>query len=167
MKAKRAYFHNLAQAQDYEQKMANQQNSLHELLSLMQAIAPSKIVMPDHKSTPISPVDYKDIVQNDYQNRFVDWKERQKNILNYINMGSKLIDPLVSDRRMKRDIKPVAGLYKYRYHSDPSDIQRIGVMAQEIGKIRPDAVITNHQGIKSVDYGRLFHFPKHLRKRRK
>nr|UZH98445.1 peptidase S74 domain-containing protein [Candidatus Liberibacter asiaticus] len=57
---------------------------------------------------------------------------------------------------MKCNVKPVPNLYQYRYLSDPKNVQRIGVIAQEIIKIRPDTVVENNQGIKSVDYGRLF-----------
>ncbi|MBY7649600.1 MAG: hypothetical protein C4617_03780 [Candidatus Liberibacter europaeus] len=166
MQAKRAYFHNLAQSQDHQQKIAHQQQSLHEILSLMQAISPPKFSMPQHNNASVDPVDYKGIVQNDYQNRVFDWKEKQKNLYDSINIGNQLLKTLVSDRRMKRDIKPVASLYQYRYQTDPSDIQRIGVVAQEISKIRPDAVMTDSQGVKSVDYGRLFNFPKYFRKRK-
>ncbi|KJZ81621.1 hypothetical protein DJ66_0343 [Candidatus Liberibacter solanacearum] len=67
---------------------------------------------------------------------------------------------------MKRDIKPVGNLYQYRYASDPKRTQRIGVMAQEINKIRPDAVVKNSQGLQSVDYGLLFNTSKILSPRK-
>ncbi len=62
-----------------------------------------------------------------------------------------------SDERLKEDIVPVGQLhdglpvYSYRYKGDP--MPRIGLMAQDVEKVRPDAV---HEvgGFKAVDYGK-------------
>ena len=64
-----------------------------------------------------------------------------------------------SDRRLKRDIRKVAddergwGIYRYRYLNDA--VERIGVMADEVEKVRPDAVTTVN-GYKAVYYWRLY-----------
>ena len=64
-----------------------------------------------------------------------------------------------SDRRLKRDIRKVAedergwAIYRYRYLNDA--VERIGVMADEVEKVRPDAVTTVN-GYKAVYYGRLY-----------
>lgn len=67
-----------------------------------------------------------------------------------------------SDRRLKRDIEAVGrlqngvGLYRYRYRWDEDDRQaRIGVMADEVARIRPDALGPSQNGYQTVDYGRL------------
>ncbi|AKK19693.1 tail fiber domain-containing protein [Candidatus Liberibacter africanus] len=166
MQARRAYFHNLAQAQRAQQKIAQRQQAFHEILSLMQGITSPKISIPFKNPTPIVPIDYAGIAQDSYRNKLAEWKEQKKEFYDILNMGNQLA-PLISDRRMKRDIKPVANLYQYRYVSDPANIQRIGVMAQEINKIRPYSVIENHQGIQSVDYGRLFNIAQIRRKNKK
>lgn len=63
-----------------------------------------------------------------------------------------------SDERLKEDIEPVGSLndgqtvYSYKYKGDPTP--RIGLMAQEVEKVRPDAVIEHESGYKMVDYGR-------------
>lgn len=65
----------------------------------------------------------------------------------------------MSDRRLKRDIRKVVddergwGIYRYRYLGD--DRERIGVMADEVERVRPDAVTTVN-GYKAVYYGRLY-----------
>jgi hypothetical protein len=65
---------------------------------------------------------------------------------------------VVSDRRMKTDIKKVGRLddglavYKYRYKAGGP--QHIGVMAQEVQKVKPEAV-RNYGGTLAVDYGKL------------
>lgn len=65
---------------------------------------------------------------------------------------------IFSDRRLKKDIKKVGktdeglGVYTYRYKAG-GPIQ-MGVMAQEVEKVRPGAVKTV-AGFKAVDYGAL------------
>jgi outer membrane immunogenic protein len=66
----------------------------------------------------------------------------------------------VSDIRLKRDIALVGrrddglGLYRYRYLW--SDTVYVGVMAQEVALIRPDAVVRDSlDDYLRVDYGRL------------
>jgi len=65
----------------------------------------------------------------------------------------------VSDARLKRDIGLIGrldnglGLYSYRYLW--SDTVYVGVMAQEVALIRPDAVVHGLDGYLRVDYSRL------------
>jgi hypothetical protein len=70
-----------------------------------------------------------------------------------------------SDIRMKENIKQVDWLpnglpvYTYEYKPKFKDIAghgvHIGVMAQEVELVQPDAVITNANGYKMVNYGAL------------
>lgn len=70
--------------------------------------------------------------------------------------GSILV---VSDKRLKRDIVRVGeldnglGLYRYRYIW--SDTVYVGVMAQEVAYVVPDAAVVGSDGYLRVDYGRL------------
>ncbi len=64
-----------------------------------------------------------------------------------------------SDMRLKRDIVELTrlgngiGLYRYRYSW--SDQLYVGVMAQEVAKIVPDAVLRGADGYLRVNYARL------------
>jgi hypothetical protein len=64
-----------------------------------------------------------------------------------------------SDVRLKRDIVPIdrlangIGLYRYRYLWSAQ--LYVGVMAQEVAGIVPDAVSRAPDGFLRVDYGRL------------
>ena len=63
-----------------------------------------------------------------------------------------------SDVRLKRDIIPVGeasglGLYRYRYLW--SDTAYVGVMAQEVAAVMPEAVQRGADGYLRVDYSRL------------
>ena len=67
-----------------------------------------------------------------------------------------LFNALKSDRRTKRDIEPIGTLdngltvYRFRYVSEPH-VTQIGLMAQDVEKVRPDAVV-EIDGIKFVNY---------------
>lgn len=64
-----------------------------------------------------------------------------------------------SDVRVKRDIERVGqtpgghNLYKFHYVWEP-DVEYVGVLAQEVERITPEAV-SEVDGIKCVDYGRI------------
>ncbi len=65
----------------------------------------------------------------------------------------------VSDVRLKHDIMKLArlenGLDLYRYRYRWSDQVYVGVMAQDVEKIVPEAVVHTSDGYLRVDYGRL------------
>lgn len=72
-------------------------------------------------------------------------------------LSNSLYSSIFSDERLKEDIEPVGELYDgtnvYRYRYKGDDTPRIGVMAQEVEKTRPDAVV-EVGGFKAVDYGK-------------
>jgi hypothetical protein len=65
---------------------------------------------------------------------------------------------MLSDVRAKEDIAPIGKLrdgqniYFFRYKGDATP--RVGLMAQEVERARPDAVKTLPGGLKVVDYGK-------------
>jgi Chaperone of endosialidase len=67
--------------------------------------------------------------------------------------------PAPSDARLKRDIARVErlpnGLNLYRYRYRWSDTCYVGVMAQEVASVDPDAVVCGADGYLRVNYGRL------------
>ena len=78
------------------------------------------------------------------------------NLLNgAMNLGSAI---LMSDRRLKRNIKRIGthdcgiGIYSYVYvWGEPG----VGVMADELEKVNPEAVATHPSGYKMVDYSKV------------
>jgi len=92
------------------------------------------------------------------------------NIWNAIGSGAGLglqALGMFSDERLKEEIEPVGKLYdgtsvyRYNYIGDPTP--RIGVMAQEIEKTRPEAVF-EVGGFKAVDYGKATDLAAYLAK---
>ena len=81
-----------------------------------------------------------------------------------VNQGYRRIDPLwglpsTSDRRLKHEISRVgtldSGLPLYRYKYLWSDQVYVGVMAQEVADVAPDAVVKGDDGYLRVNYARL------------
>lgn len=69
---------------------------------------------------------------------------------------------MASDRRLKKDIEPVGKWNGYQWYTFRYKDQetygsglRIGVMADEIERIKPEAVIEMDNGYKAVNYGAL------------
>jgi hypothetical protein len=67
--------------------------------------------------------------------------------------------PPASDTRLKRDIAQVGevdnGINLYRYRYLWSDTIYVGVMAQEVAAVMPEAVQRGADGYMRVDYARL------------
>ena len=64
-----------------------------------------------------------------------------------------------SDIRLKRDVAQVGelddGINLYRYRYQWSDTTYVGVMAQEVAAVKPEAVLRGADGYLHVDYARL------------
>ena len=73
------------------------------------------------------------------------------------NIGSWLLTP--SDARLKEDVKHIgethAGLPIYSYKYKWGGPKTMGVMAQDVEKVDPDAVTTHASGFKLVNYGKV------------
>lgn len=73
-------------------------------------------------------------------------------------LGAAKVFGFPSDARLKQDIRPVGALhdgqtvYSYRYRGDPRT--QIGLLAQEVERVRPDAVARHPSGYRMVDYRR-------------
>lgn len=101
------------------------------------------------------------IIQQDFNNQLgiFQQEQAQNNSLlgGVLGLGSSLIG--LSDRDAKENISPVGKLkghklYEFTYKGD--DRPQIGVIAQEVEKDRPDAVSKRPDGLRQVDYGKLF-----------
>lgn len=74
--------------------------------------------------------------------------------------GAGLMALALSDRRTKTDIEAIgpAGdgmtFYRFRYRTDPPGTVRQGLMADEVKRVRPDAVVRHPSGFDLVNYDR-------------
>ena len=77
------------------------------------------------------------------------------------------INTLPSDERLKTDIRKVGvsdqgfTIYQFRYKGHPELME--GVMAQEVRKQRPDAIVQHESGYLMVDYAKLDVAPRIVR----
>jgi hypothetical protein len=80
--------------------------------------------------------------------------KNMRDVLPFAALGAFL-----SDVRVKRDITPIAkwenGLQLYRYRYAWSDTLYVGVLAQEVLEVAPNAVSRGADGYLRVDYARL------------
>lgn len=137
-------------------------NEIGALLSGSQVSMPTFGAGTNQPSIPT--VDYAGLVNQNYQNQLGAYNnqmaQRQGVLGGLFGLGGKLIS--LSDRRAKKDIKPVGrlmghNLYEYSYKGKFDDGRKhVGVMAQEAEKKAPGAVSVRSDGLRQVDYGKLF-----------
>ncbi|UAX94667.1 tail fiber domain-containing protein [Ensifer adhaerens] len=152
---------NAARAQYLNEMYAQRNQPINEISSLLSGAQVSSPNFVPTQGQRIEPVDYAGMVQQDYQNRVAAYNQKREGISSVL--GSILgALPKPSDRRLKKDIKKVGkldghSLYEYRYKSEAGrGPKHLGVMAQEVEKSRPDVVSRGPDGMRRVDYGRLF-----------
>jgi len=68
--------------------------------------------------------------------------------------------PFFSDRRLKKNVERIGQtdeglpIHKFEYKGDPKGQKHIGLMADEVEQVHPEAVGTHKSGYKVVDYDR-------------
>lgn len=141
-------------------------NEISALLSGSQVSNPQFV----NTSMPsIATTDVAGLINQNYQNQLGAWQQKNaatQNILGGLfGLGAAgIMAP--SDERVKKDVKKVGrlmghNLYEFEYTGKFADGQKhVGVIAQEAEKKRPDAVLEGSDGVKRVDYGRLFEMGK-------
>lgn len=146
---------NAARAQYLNETYAARNQPINEISSLLSGAQVSNPNFVNAQGAQIPNVDYAGMVQQDYANKVSAYNSKQAGIGSIFGGLAGLAS--LSDERAKKDIKRVGGLYEYRYKGEGKDApKRIGVMAQEVEKIRPDVVVRGSDGLRRVDYGALF-----------
>jgi hypothetical protein len=161
-------FQNQAQKQQYEQAMANYNmplNTLNALRSGAQVTNPTfSNNIPQQATT--TGADYLGAAQMGYNAQMGDFNSKQAQQAN-LNAGIYGLGGAgmmkYSDIRVKENIKSLGYEYKglpvYEFEYKPEFKQEaghgkfVGVMAQDVEKVMPYAVITGSDGYKMVNYG--------------
>jgi hypothetical protein len=139
----------------FNEQLTGRNQSINELTALLSG---SQVSQPNYVNAPQSNIPTTDVaglINSNYAQQ-VAAAERQQGILGgLMGFGGKLIS--LSDRRAKKDIKKVGevkglGLYDFKYKG--SDKPQRGLMAQDVEKKVPGAVMTGRDGFKRVDYGK-------------
>lgn len=142
-------------------------NEITALLSGSQVSAPQ---FQNIQNPTAATVDYAGLVNQNYANQMQAYNAKMQQSQGLLGglfgLGSSAI--MASDERVKTNIKQVGNLkghklYEWDYMGKFDDGKRhTGVMAQEVEKKRPDAVMTGGDGVKRVNYGALFNIGREL-----
>ena len=150
--------------QAFQEGMAGRNQQINEAQALMNG---GQVVNPNFMGANMPTIPTTDVAglianrdQQRQQNYQANMAQRNSLLGGLFGLGGSLI--MASDKRVKREIKREGKLmghniYSYRYKGKFDDGGRhVGVMAQEVAEKRPDAVLTGSDGVKRVDYGKLF-----------
>lgn len=148
--------------QAFSELQAIRNQPINEVSALMSG---SQVSMPNYQvqqQPQIPTTDNAGLINQNYNQQLGAWQQNQSNRGGFLGglfqlggtLGSAAI---LSDERAKTDIEKVGktddgqNIYKYRYKSGGPI--HMGLMAQEVEKKKPEAVVTTDSGLKAVDYG--------------
>lgn len=150
--------------QAFSEAQATRNQPINEITALLSGGQVSQPNFMGANMPTIPTTDTAGIINQDYQNRLgaynTQMAQRQGLLGGLFGLGAAAIK--ASDRRVKKDIRPIGKLmgeriYTYKYKGKFDDGNRhVGVMAQNVEKRHPDAVMTGSDGVKRVNYGKLF-----------
>jgi hypothetical protein len=169
----RANLSNNARTQGLQETLALRNQPLNEFNALRSA---SPVNMPQFSgaaNSTTNPADISGNIWNAYQGNLANWQQNQQNnnsvLSGLFGLGSAaLLGPagslgarlFKSDATLKTDIIPIGtigdgmGVYDYEYKDEPG-VKYTGLMAQEVERKHPDAVVTTKDGYKAVDYQKV------------
>lgn len=181
--AQQGAFRNQAQSQQFNENAANttlnnqaRQQQIEEatylrnlpLNDIAALLAGTQINDPNF--APVAQVgvaapDYMGMVQNNYNSALNQYNQQMANrsgaLGNIFGAAGSIGGAIaMSDNRLKTAIRRIGTLangiptYAFRYIGDKA--QRFGVMAQEVFKVKPEAVIFTPSGYMAVDYGKVY-----------
>lgn len=150
-----ANFGNQARSQGLSEQSQLQMLPLNELNALR---SQSQVQMPTFGQVPQTQVQPTNVSGNVWQA----YNANAANANNFMNGLFSLAGAGItaaSDRRLKRNIRAIARtvhdlvVYEFEYLWSP--IKQVGVMAQDVLEVRPEAVVTDPSGYLLVNYGNL------------
>lgn len=138
--------------QAYQEALTARNQPINEISALMSG---SQVAQPQFQNTPqtgVGGVDYTGLVNQQYQSELQNSRGMMGGLF---GLASTAIGRL-SDRRAKTDIRRVGALenglpvYAYRYIGDEQT--QIGLMADEVELLHPEAVSRGADGLQRVRY---------------
>lgn len=155
------------QSQSYNQALSdallNRTQGLNEVSALLQgAPAIQTPAAPNPAQYQVAPGDYQGAASLQYQGALNNYNQQQQSrnaaLGGIAGLGAAALPLVFSDIRVKTDIKRVgatdSGLPVYTFRYKAGGPVQMGVMAQEVMQVRPDAV-HDVNGILAVDYGMI------------
>lgn len=140
--------------QALEEAYAMRNQPLNEITAMLSGVGLNVPQFTSPFQTGIAPAPIADLIQSDYQNRLSASNAQAQGLFGLLSAGLGLF----SDRRLKTHIRRIGSLrnglnlYRYRFRHDGRE--QIGVMADEVAKVLPDAV-RKLGGLWTVDYDKV------------
>lgn len=109
--------------------------------------------------------DYQGLVSNNYNSAMQQYQQAQANRSSMLGSIFGTVGKIggaiaMSDRRLKHGVQRVgrlpSGIRTYRFKYRGSSDIHFGVMAQEVRRVRPEAIIYRPDGYMMVDYGKVY-----------
>jgi hypothetical protein len=149
-------FGNQARAQGLSEQTQLQMLPLNELNALR---SQSQVQMPTFGQTPGAQVAPTNVSGNVWQGYNAQVANANNLMNGLFSLGSAGI-AAASDLRLKRNLKRVGttprdGLPVYEFEYAWSPKVHVGVLAQDVAKVRPEAVVMHPSGHAMVDYARI------------
>lgn len=142
--------------QAFSEALATRNQPINEITALLSG---SQVSNPASMSaaapqTQVGGVDYAGLVNQNYQNQMNAYGAKMGGLFGLA--GSLGGAAIMSDRRLKTEIKRVGtldnGLSVYSYRYKAGGATHLGLMADEVEKLHPEAVVEGHNGFKAVRY---------------
>lgn len=143
--------------QAFSEALAQRNQPINEITALMSG---AQVSNPAQMSgaTPqasVGGVDYSGMVNQNYQNQMNAYSAKMGGLFGLAGAGAQAA--MMSDARVKTDVSRVGtldnGLPVYCYRYAWGGPLQIGVMAQDVEQIHPEAVVEGVGGVKMVNYG--------------
>lgn len=156
--------------QAFQEGQAMRNQPINEITALMSGSQVSQPQFQGANMPTIPTTDTAGLINENYNQKMARYQQQQAQTNSLLGglfgLGSSFI--MASDARVKENVEPLGEImgekiYAYDYKGKFDDGKRhVGVMAQDIERKRPDAVMTGDDGVKRVHYGRLFGLGKRM-----
>ncbi|KQZ25850.1 hypothetical protein ASD50_20725 [Mesorhizobium sp. Root552] len=151
---------NSTRAQAMQEAFAGRNQPINEITALMSGSQVSNPNFVNANMPSIPTTDVAGLINENYNQKLAAYQQKAgaaQNVLGGLfGLGGSMI--MASDRRLKTDIKKVGktedgqNLYSYRYKAGGP--MQIGLMAQEVKKKHPEAIVPMKSGHMAVDYSK-------------
>jgi len=150
--------------QAFSEAQAERNQPINEITALLSGGQVSQPNFMGANMPQIPTTDVAGLINDNFNQKMSIYQQKNAQTQNLLGglFGLGAAGIYASDRRVKKDIKKIGELkghaiYEYRYKQENDNAEKsIGVMAQEVERKRPDAVINGPDGVKRVNYGALF-----------
>jgi len=164
--AQQAAFNNNARQQQIQEATYLRNLPLNEISALMGAAGGVQAPQfANFANTNVANTDYSGLVQNQFANQMSLYQQqmaqRNAGLGSIFGLAGSIGGAaMMSDRRVKQGIKHVGklanGLNTYVFSYIGSKLRQFGVMADEVFKVSPNAVILRPDGYMMVDYRKVW-----------